>query len=100
MTFHLQREPIIFSNKEDPHIPKEIAEELSLRDNVVEVAFSPGGLRKSQYRVTLKHSDDFYACILYIQSVWLFLYVQLSFFYFHLFYQMDKWTADFDALTI
>ena len=38
LTSHLQREPIMFPNKEDLHIPKQIPEELSVRDDV-EVAF-------------------------------------------------------------
>ena len=91
LTFHIQRELIIFPNKEDPHILKQITEELSVPDDVVNVAyFPPGGRRNLQNRVTLKQSGDFYACIFYIQSVSLFFQVQLSFVCFYFF---ANWTS-------
>ena len=68
LTFYLQHDSIIFPNKEDPHIPKQIAEELSVRNDVVEVVkFPPSG--KLLYRVSLKHGHDFYACIFYSKCV-------------------------------
>ena len=40
MIYYLQREPINFpKQKGDPHFPKQTAEELSVRNHVVEISF-------------------------------------------------------------
>ena len=92
LNFHLQREFIIFRNNEDARSSKQIAEELSVHDHVVEVAFFlPGGRGKSKYRLAFKHNGNFFACNFYIQSVWLFLSVQLSCFHFSF---STKWTSE------
>ena len=54
-------DPIIISGIDDHLLPKQIAEGLKSREDIVENAFLPPYSRKTknQYRVTLKKSDEF-----------------------------------------
>ena len=61
-------EPIILSGIHDHLLPKQIAEELAAREDIVEIAYIPpyGRRTRCQYRVTFKRNEDFNVHIFYV----------------------------------
>lgn len=60
-------DPVILSGVEDPLLPKEIADELSSRDDIVEIAYFPPFKNwKGQFRVTFKKNEHFSFCRFYV----------------------------------
>ena len=53
--------PIKLDGIEDPNVPRQIAEELAKRNDVLEVVYFPPAQTKvkSEYRIKLKSSDEF-----------------------------------------
>ena len=60
-------DPIILSGIDDPWLPKQIADELSSRHDIVEIAFFPPSRSwKGQYPVTFKKCEKFRVCQFYV----------------------------------
>ena len=67
--------PIKLDGIKDPKLPRQIAEELAERNDVLEVAYFPPAQTKvkGEYRIKLKSSDEFNIFILYCYIIVVFV---------------------------
>ena len=58
-------DPIMLTGINDPRLPRQISKELKKETDIIEIVYLPPSNpnQAGQYRVTLKWSDDFNACI-------------------------------------
>ena len=62
--------PIKLDGIEDPKLPRQVAEELTKRNDVLEVVYFPPAQTKlkGEYRIKLKSSDEFNIFIFYTST--------------------------------